>query len=70
MTVDRSQQKTKMKTYSTTELMEALGIGERKAKELMRSKSFPSFKVGRLWKVEEGDLMRWIKERKEQKRWQ
>lgn len=47
--------------------MEYFGISEWKASAMMRSKGFPSFRVGRLWRVREEDLESWIKERKREK---
>lgn len=53
-----------MKTYNTKDLMKILQISEWNAITLMKSKGFPSFKIGRLWRVREEDLEKWIRERK------
>lgn len=53
-----------MGAISTHELMTYLKISEWKALAIMRSKGFPSFRVGREWRVMEEDLNKWINERK------
>ena len=53
-----------METLSTKQLSKKLGISDWKAKELMRSKRFPSFRIGKLWKVMEADLEKWVSEQK------
>lgn len=49
-----------MNILNTEDLKELLKIGDRQAKALMRSEGFPSFKIGREYRVEETALMNWI----------
>ena len=45
---------------STKDVARALGVSERFAKELIHAGSLPSFKIGRLRRVYEDDLLAWI----------
>ena len=54
-------------TLGTKELCEYLGISMWMAQSLMRSKSFPSFRIGRFWKVTKDDLDNWINKQKQLK---
>jgi excisionase family DNA binding protein len=56
-----------MKILTEAELAETLKLGKRQAKALMRSDSFPSFKIGRSYRVEETALMDWLKTNPKQK---
>lgn len=50
-----------MKILTTEELQEVLKISERRAKALMRTKEFPSIRIGRDYRVDEEALMEWLK---------
>ena len=45
---------------STREVAQALGVSERFVKQLIHAGSLPSFKVGRLRRIDAGDLRAWI----------
>lgn len=45
---------------STHEVARALGVSERFVKQLIHAGSLPSFKVGRLRRIDAGDLRAWI----------
>jgi excisionase family DNA binding protein len=45
---------------STHEVAQALGLSERYVKQLIQAGSLPSFKVGRLRRIDAGDLRAWI----------
>jgi excisionase family DNA binding protein len=46
---------------STHEVAPALGVSDRFVKQLIHAGSLPSFKVGRLRRIDAGDLRAWIK---------
>ncbi len=48
----------------TDELRNYLGIGRDKAYNLMKSKAFPSIKIGRTFFVTRDNLMKWLNESK------
>lgn len=56
-------------SYGVKELAERLGISEWYARQLMRAEGFPSFRIGKLWKVDENDLVRWIQEKRSEFKW-
>jgi excisionase family DNA binding protein len=45
---------------STHEVAHALGVSERLVKKLIHAGSLPSLKVGRLRRIDAGDLRAWI----------
>ena len=45
---------------STYEVPQALGVSERFVKQLIHAGSLPSFKIGRLRRIDAGDLRAWI----------
>lgn len=47
--------------YNVKELQEILGIGRETAYALMRSRAFPSMRLGGRYIVEKGALQAWIK---------
>ncbi len=49
------------KVLSTKDLMDILGIGRDKAYALMKSKSFPSTKIGRTYFVTSDNFKNWMK---------
>lgn len=48
------------KTMNTEDLQDILKLGERQAKALMRTKGFPSCKIGREYRVTESALQQYI----------
>lgn len=52
---------------NTSDVAERLNISTWYARQLMRSDYFPSFKIGKLWKVTEEDLNKWVNERRQTK---
>lgn len=49
------------KILSAKDLMDIFNIGRDKAYALMRSKSFPSSRIGRTYFVTAGNLKNWLK---------
>lgn len=49
-----------MTIYNTDDLKELLKISTKQAKALMRTEGFPSFKIGREYRVSEQRLNEWI----------
>lgn len=49
-----------MNIYTTDDLKELLKISTKQAKALMRTEGFPSFKIGREYRVSEQQLNEWI----------
>lgn len=49
---------------SVKELREYLGCSNAKAYELVKSKGFPSFRVGKTFKVRRNDLVKWVNNQK------
>ncbi len=45
---------------STREVARALGVSDRFVKQLIHAGSLPSFKIGRLRRIDAGDLRSWI----------
>jgi excisionase family DNA binding protein len=45
---------------STYEVAQALGVSERFVKQLIHAGSLPSFNIGRLRRIDAGDLRAWI----------
>lgn len=50
-----------MNILTVEELKDALKISEQQAKALIRTKEFPSIKIGREYRVEEQELIEWMK---------
>lgn len=55
------------KTLTLEQLMAHLQIERTYAYNLMRRKDFPSYKVGREWRVDMKDLLEWKEVQKENK---
>lgn len=53
-----------MNILTVEELKAVLKITEKKAKALMRTKGFPSIRIGREYRVEEEALMEWMRSTK------
>ena len=53
-----------MRFYTEEELQEVLQVGKRQAKALMRTSGFPSIRIGRSYRVEEGAFLDWMKQTK------
>ena len=49
-----------MNILTSEDLQNILKIGERQAKALMRTKGFPSRKIGREYRVTESALQQWL----------
>lgn len=49
-----------MNILTSEDLQNILKIGERQAKALMRTKGFPSCKIGREYRVTESALQQWL----------
>lgn len=49
-----------MTIYNTEDIKELLKISTKQAKALMRTEGFPSFKIGREYRVSEQQLNEWI----------
>lgn len=56
-----------MKIYAAEDLQRLFKISKKQAYILMRTEGFPSIKLGRNFRVEEGALLDWIKNTKEVK---
>jgi predicted DNA-binding transcriptional regulator AlpA len=56
-----------MTILNEQELAQTLQLGTRQARALMRTESFPSFRIGRAYRVEEGALLEWIRTNPQQK---
>ena len=54
-------------TMTVKEMQDFVGVGRRKAYELVNSKDFPSFRVGRKLLVNREGLYRWMQEQEEKK---
>ena len=52
-----------MTVYGTEQLADLFGITEQQARKLMKHEGFPSFKIGRAYKITEQDLQDWIHSR-------
>lgn len=61
----KEQEKTETILYGTKELAAAMGISYNYGKKLMAHKSFPSIKLGGVWKVSKKALNEWL----EHNRW-
>ena len=46
--------------YTTTDIQEIFKLGKSKAYELIRSKSFPSIKIGRSYYIPKVALEKWL----------
>lgn len=53
-----------MRFYTEEELQEVLQVSKKQAKALMRTPGFPSIRIGRNYRVEEGAFLDWIKQTK------
>ena len=56
-----------MKFLTTEDIQEILQLNSRQARALMRTKGFPSIKIGREYRVEEDSFTSWIENTKEVK---
>ena len=52
---------------SQIEVTNVLGISKSKTYELMKAKGFPSFPVGKQWRVAKEDFIKWMESQKEMK---
>ncbi|MFD2704179.1 helix-turn-helix domain-containing protein [Salibacterium lacus] len=50
----------------TKDVQEVLGVGYTKAKEVMRQRDVPSFRVGRYNKIYREDFFAWLENQKEE----
>ncbi len=50
-----------MKIITTRELQDILKLNNRQTKALVRTQGFPSFKIGREYRIDEDALAEWIK---------
>ena len=60
--VKAAREKLEQRTLTVKELAQVLGIGETKARELMRSKSFPSFRISNKYLVSIVRFEQWLNE--------
>lgn len=51
--------------YTTQELQELLKINTKQARALMRTEGFPSVRIGRDYRVEQGALSQWLTDTKQ-----
>lgn len=49
-----------MNILTTENLQDILQLSDKQAKALMRTKGFPSFKIGREYRVTESALQQWL----------
>lgn len=63
--INGSRVRRKMVTYTSKDLQEILHLGKRQADALLRTKTFPSIKIGRNWIVEEEAFKTWLSNTKE-----
>ena len=54
-------------TLTVKELIDFLNVGRKKAYELVNSKGFPAFRIGRKVLISRDGLERWIKEQQDRK---
>ena len=52
-----------MTIYGTEQIADLFQLTEQQARKLMKVPDFPSFRIGRAYKVSEEDLRDWIKGR-------
>lgn len=57
-------EKNKQMVFKVKDLSEALGIGRDAAYALMRSKAFPSMRLGRTYIVSKDNFMEWLNQNK------
>ena len=55
-----------MKLLTLKQVKEITQIPESTLRKWSKDKSFPAFKVGSSWRVDETDLQNWLKEKKEE----
>lgn len=58
--VQAAKAKLEQRTLTVKELAQVLGVGETKARELMKSKGFPSFRIGKKWLVSITRFESWL----------
>lgn len=54
-----------MKFLTEEDLQEILQISEKQAKALIRTEGFPCVKIGRSYRVEENEFLKWMMENRE-----
>ena len=54
-----------MRFLTIKDIQDILQLHERQARALMRTKDFPSIKIGREYRVEESSLKNWLENTKE-----
>ena len=57
-----AREKLEQRTLTVKEMAQVLGIGETKARELMRSKNFPSFRISNKYLVSIVRFEQWLNE--------
>ena len=60
--VKAAREKLEQRTLTIKELAQVLGIGETKARELMKSKGFPSFRISNKYLVSIVRFEQWLNE--------
>jgi excisionase family DNA binding protein len=55
-----------MKLYKLKEVSEKLSIPESTLRNWSKGKSFPAFKIGKSWRVDEQDLNNWLTDKKKE----
>lgn len=50
-----------MNILTEKDIKDALKLGTKQAKALMRTEGFPAIKIGREYRVEEEDFLNWIR---------
>jgi excisionase family DNA binding protein len=55
-----------MKLYKLKEVSEKLSIPESTLRNWSKGKSFPAFKIGQSWRVDEQDLNNWLTDKKKE----
>ena len=58
--VKAAKDKLERRTLNCKELAQVLGCGDTKARELMKSKGFPSFRIGNRWLVSITRFEEWL----------
>ena len=55
-----------MKLYKLKEVSEKLSIPESTLRNWSKGQSFPAFKIGKSWRVDEQDLNNWLTDKKKE----
>lgn len=58
--VKEAKDKLERRTLNVKELGSVIGCGDTKARELMKSKGFPSFRIGNRWLVSTSRFEEWL----------